>query len=313
MQAMAERDSGSSQGRPSEEVLEEPEWTQQYASLSVELPARYRDWLSACLLELGFAAFEEKVSARGTSVVIYDRSRARLGDVERVLCRRAREHSPPLDLRIALGQLGSGWALGWTAHLTPVQLTPSLTAIPQLPTGPRQPSQLFLKPAFAFGFGEHDSTRLVAAWLEQKARERPGCSVLDVGCGTGVLSLVALASGAGRVLGLDTSRDALDAARSNLELNQLEGATFADTPLSQISERFDRVVANIEATILVSLAPSLVPRLGPGGQVALAGFIAEQMDAIVLAYRAAGVELELAARHGAWCLLAGCAGPTSSG
>jgi ribosomal protein L11 methyltransferase len=276
-----------------------------YCSLSIELPREHVRWLSARLLELGFSAFEEKPSPSGACILIYATDERRLCDVQAALAQSADAHGPRVELAFELGRAGSDWALLWTSHLEPVQLTPSLMLFPHPPTEPPRPGQLFLRPAFAFGFGEHASTRLVAGWLERACRARTECSVLDVGCGTGVLALVAKVSGAGRVLGLDTSAAALEAARANAELNQLAGATFSDAPLSELTELFDRIVANIEAGVLFELAEGIAARLKPEGQVALSGFIEEQVDALVRRYRAVGLELALGAREGTWCLLVG--------
>jgi ribosomal protein L11 methyltransferase len=276
-----------------------------YLSLSIEVPRAHVAWLSARLLELGFSAFEEKPSPGGVRILIYDTDERRLCDVQAALSESSSAHWPRVELAFELERPGSQWALLWTSHLEPVQLTPSLMLFPHAPAEPRRPGQLFVKPAFAFGFGEHASTRLVAGWLEAACRARAECSVLDVGCGTGVLALVALASGAGRVLGLDTSAAAVEAARDNVELNQLGGATFTAQPLSELTEVFDPIVANIEAGVLSELADGIAARLKPGGQVALAGFIEEQVDGLMRRYRAAGLELALGAREGAWCLLVG--------
>jgi ribosomal protein L11 methyltransferase len=163
-----------------------------------------------------------------------------------------------------------------------------------------------LKPAFAFGFGEHPTTRLIATWLELWCRARAGASVLDVGCGTGVLALVAARSGAGRVVGVDSSRPAIDAARSNASLNGLEaGVTFSEQGADALAGEFDCVVANIEANVLEAACSAIAGALAPLGELALAGFIEEQEAALITRYGAAGVALARVAQEGDWCLLAG--------
>lgn len=277
--------------------------TRQY-SLSIRLPRRDAAWLATELGALGFQAFEERRAAPGVCVIVYDSDEARLKRTRAALERRGRQHTPPVELACAIAPLEAGWEVAWTAHLEPVQLTPALRLLPHAPSGPRQPGELYLEPAFAFGFGEHASTRVAARWLEQTCRARGG-SVLDVGCGTGVLALVALASGASTVVGLDTSPQAVAAARANLALNGRTGATFSTEPLSALSEVFDCVVANIEAHVLDALAPELVAHLAPGGELGLAGFIEEQCSALIERYASHGVRLAVGAREEAWCLLHG--------
>jgi ribosomal protein L11 methyltransferase len=276
-----------------------------YFSLKIELRREQLAWLSARLLELGFPAYEEQAGARGLVLVIYDPSRARLELVERQLAQTARGRSPGAPLSFELSRADMSWALEWTRHLVPVQLTPRLMLFPYAPAGMPGENELYLTPAFAFGFGEHPTTRLIASWLEQACRERPGCSVLDVGCGTGVLALVARASGAGRVVGLDISPSAVCAARANAALNQMSEISFLQAPVTGAGGSFDVVVANIEANVLLEMREGVAGSVSSAGALALAGLIDEQCDAVISGYAAAGVPLGVAARIDDWCLLVG--------
>jgi ribosomal protein L11 methyltransferase len=262
---------------------------QAYWSLSIELLPEHRAWLSARLLELGFAAFEEQSRPHCAIIIIYDQSAERLREVEAALQGQVARAWPKSAFAFSLGQPGEDWALLWTEHLRPVRLTPSLTLYPDASEAAPGPGQLHLLPAFAFGFGEHASTRLIASWLEARCRAHPGSSVLDVGCGTGVLALVACLSGAGWVLGVDISQPAVQASRANAELN----------------ERFGCVVANIEAGVLTAESAGIVRAVSETGELALAGFIAEQVPELRERYRAEGVELRHQASEGDWCLLVG--------
>lgn len=267
------------------------------------MPVREVSWLTARLHELGFDAFEERSLAGGRCLVIYDHSAAVLERVQRELAFCAREREPELRLQFELSEPDPSWSSKWTEHLVPVQLTATLSLIPSAAPAELEPGNLYLAPAFAFGFGEHASTRLIASWLEGYCRASPGASVLDVGSGTGVLSLVAKRNGAGRVLGLDTSEAALEAARSNALSNRISGVEFASVPLAEIAERFDCVVANIEAPVLSALGAALCEKLNPAGALALTGFIAEQVAPLQRCFGELGLALECAEREGDWCLL----------
>ena len=275
-----------------------------YWSLSIELLPEHRAWLSARLLELGFAAFEEQSRARRAIIIIYHQSAERLREVQATLQGDAAGALRDPALAFSLGQPGGEWALRWTEHLQPVRLTPSLMLYPESSEGAPGPGRLHLLPAFAFGFGEHASTRLMATWLESRCRAHPDGSVLDVGCGTGVLALVACLSGAGRVLGVDISEPAVQAARANAELNRLS-AVFQQGSAGELSEHFECVVANIEAGVLSQESAGIVRALSETGELALAGFIQEQVPGLLEHYRNAGVELRQQAREGDWCLLVG--------
>jgi len=277
---------------------------QQYFRLRLELSRGERDWLAAELERLGFPAFEEGARAARTWLLVYDEDRERLASLERALRASAAARRPAIELGASLQLAPSDWALRWTRFLEPVQLTPTLTLHPSAPPERPAAGALYLAPAFAFGFGEHASTRLAAAWVEERCRARPGCSLLDVGCGTGVLALVACKSGAGRALGVDTSEPAVLAARANAAANAL-AASFAQQSAGDLDERFDYVVANIEAPVLLAASSGIARCCGATTELALAGFIEEQLEELVQCYRTLGLVLRPEAREGDWCLLSG--------
>lgn len=274
---------------------------ERYWSLAVQIAIERVEQLGALLLQLGFSAFEERASPGGARVLVYAESEERLREVARELLAK----EPQLGaLSCEIAELGSDWQLAWTQHLAPVQLTAELRVVPGAPRAAPDPRELYLEPAFAFGFGEHPSTRLIAGWVERACHRRRGASLLDVGSGTGVLALVAARSGAARVLGVDTSLWAVQAAARNAARNRASNATFVHGSIAQVETVFDLVVANIEALVLIELCRDIARRVAPAGALALSGLIAEQVDDVVRAYAGAGVPLTARAREGDWCLLA---------
>jgi ribosomal protein L11 methyltransferase len=269
-------------------------------SLSVRVARERVEQLGAHLLQLGFSAFEEQGAPGGARLLVYSEREQRLRDVARELSRAADLGAVSCEI----AELGTEWQLAWTRHLEPVELTANIRLVPGAPGGAPEPNVLYLEPAFAFGFGEHASTRLIAAWLEAACRQRPGASVLDAGTGTGVLAFVAARSGAARVIGIDTSLQALQAAGRNAVLNHISNVHFVHASVAAIDGCFDIVAANIEATVLLALRGALAERVTSGGGLALSGLIEEQADDVIVAYAEAGVHLERVAREGEWCLLA---------
>jgi ribosomal protein L11 methyltransferase len=278
----------------------EPCW-----SLSIEIGRRYLSALVARLRELGFPSIEERPAPLGACVVVYASSQGALEALRDALSSSLPSLGLlPGQLRWRIAEVPPDWALEWTRHLGPVALTSTITLFPHRPEAATRAGELYLEPAFAFGFGEHPSTCLAARWLETSCRAKPGVSVLDVGCGTGVLALVARLAGAGSVLGIDVAEPAILAARANAALNVLD-VTFRRSGIAEVAGAFERVVANIEAGVLCELASDIVSRVAPGGELGLAGFIDEQCEGVVRCFASAGLELALRDTLEDWCLLAG--------
>jgi ribosomal protein L11 methyltransferase len=164
-----------------------------------------------------------------------------------------------------------------------------------------------LEPGRAFGTGLHETTSLVAEVLGSLRAELRGATVLDVGCGSGILSVVALALGAEAARAIDVDPDATAVTRENAERNGMSACLEADeTPLDDVAGSYPVVVANIEATTLVRMAPGLTARVAPGGVLVLSGILAqdvapEQVPNVLRAY--AGLSFEERRQKGEWVAL----------
>ena len=159
---------------------------------------------------------------------------------------------------------------------------------------------IVLDPGAAFGTGSHPTTRLVLAWLERHVRT--GDTVLDYGCGSGILAIAAMKLGAARAVATDIDPLALQAARYNSQRNAV--ALEVMDARSAIPGAMRVTVANILANPLRMLAPILASHTEPGGSIALSGILEEQAAEVALAY-APWAALEVEAREAGWVLLAG--------
>ena len=145
----------------------------------------------------------------------------------------------------------------------------------------------------------HATTRLCLAELE--ARVAPGGRVVDVGCGSGVLSVAAALLGAGVVEAIDIDREAVRATEGNVVRNGVQRVVRSSLiPVEEIAGSASLVVANIGAATLVALAESLMAIVEPGGTVVLSGVLDEQVPAVRTAYEAFGAVWSGGAADGEW-------------
>jgi ribosomal protein L11 methyltransferase len=251
----------------------------------------------------------------GTAAIVYG-SESALTALQAQLAATAPARA---GLRMQLSPVDETWRTAWVEHLQPVQLTPSVTLVPatagvgDCSTGQTDGAafgrSLVLLPALAFGFGEHPSTRLAACWVESAVRARRG-RLLDVGCGTGVLSLVAALSGAEVAVGIDIEAEAVAVAQRNAELNALsEYCHFkvcaAEELPTHVHDGFNTVVCNLEAHWLCQAAAAVAHFIGPKTQLGITGLLAEQEAQVTEAYAAHGLALTVAGSEDDWVLLVG--------
>ncbi|MGD8999428.1 MAG: 50S ribosomal protein L11 methyltransferase [Granulosicoccaceae bacterium] len=193
------------------------------------------------------------------------------------------------------------WRRAWMDRFQPMCFGERVWIVPSWCEAPEPDAvNIALDPGMAFGTGTHPTTALCLEWLDG-ARVQ-GKRVLDYGCGSGILAIAAAKLGAAEVWAIDNDPQALLATRDNAEHNAvtLHTGLPKDTP----QEPFDIVIANILAGPLVELAPVLMARLGPAGQLVLSGLLPEQADAIAHAYAPRCVLDQQVERDG-WMRLSG--------
>jgi len=159
-----------------------------------------------------------------------------------------------------------------------------------------------LDPGLAFGSGTHPTTALCLAWLD--GLELQGKSVLDFGCGSGILALAALKLGAARAIGVDNDPQALIATRDNAGRNGVAEKLQVFMPEDEPPARYPVVVANILAVALDALAELLAARVETGGVIALSGILDGQDTELLLRY-APWFEQLAVAREGDWVRITG--------
>lgn len=193
------------------------------------------------------------------------------------------------------------WVQLTQSQFDPIRVSDRLWIVPSWHETPDPGAiNLILDPGMAFGTGSHPTTRLCLEWLERNVAA--GDSVLDYGCGSGILAIAAARLGAAQVAGVDIDPQAVEAARANAERNGVI-AHFADSAVPVAGE-YDLVVANILSNPLRVLAPAICAHVRPGGRLALSGILREQADEIIALY-AQWLPLTVADTREDWVCLSG--------
>ncbi len=201
------------------------------------------------------------------------------------------------------------WVRLTQSQFAPIHIGKNIWVVPSWHEAP-DPDALILEldPGLAFGTGSHPTTRLCMEWLE--AHPAPGKTVLDYGCGSGILAMVAKKMGAGDVAGVDIDPQAIESARDNATRNNCEIDFYLPDSFAVADKahhatgRFDIVVANILSSPLKLMAPMLAGRVAPGGELILSGVLARQAEEVAEAY-APFIKMGVWAEQDGWVALHG--------
>lgn len=292
-----------------------------YRELVVELAREHAEALSDALLELGALSVSvedadadtpDEQPLFGEPGLVPDRT---AWQHSRVVALLAADHEPAVLLAAAANEIGiaeapafivreveeQDWVRLTQSQFEPIPIGERIWVVPSWHDAP-DPDALILEldPGLAFGTGSHPTTRLCMEWLEQSVK--PGQSVLDYGCGSGILAILAKKCGANPVIGIDIDPQAVESARQNSERNRAE-VTYG-LPDACPDAEFDIVVANILSNPLKLMASMLASKVKPGGRIALSGVLARQADEVAAVY-ARYVDISVWREHEGWVCLAG--------
>jgi len=202
------------------------------------------------------------------------------------------------------------WVERYQAGLQPVRLSSRFTVLPGGHGGPFPGTiAVHLVPGRAFGTGEHPTTRLCAKLLESSVQ--PGERWLDLGCGSGILAVVAARLGAGSVIGIDIDPEAIEVARETLAANGLADAVeLCACGIEELSAAaFDGIVANVSEALFVQRAGELAGRVRPGGALLASGFLDGDRDEVERALERAGWTVDRRRVELPWAALGARRGP----
>jgi ribosomal protein L11 methyltransferase len=296
-------------------------WTE----VVIEIAREHAEALSDALMEAGALSVSVEDADEGTAdekplfgepgmtptEAAWDRSRVvALTDVDADQAVIVAEAAAAIGLPAAPGFTtravdDADWVRLTQSQFEPIHIGKNIWVVPSWHDAP-DPSALVLEldPGLAFGTGSHPTTRLCMEWLE--AHPVRG-SVLDYGCGSGILAMVAKKLGAADVAGVDIDPQAIESARANAERNTCSIEFYVPDEFAasgHAQQRYDTVVANILSSPLKLMAPMLSGRVAPGGSLVLSGVLERQADEVAAAY-APFIKLGVWAEQDGWVALHG--------
>ncbi len=242
--------------------------------------------------------------------------RETIGEVERSLAQLA-----ALDTEGAFGRLELAFsnvdeedcANNWKQYFKPLTVGEKILILPEWETLEKETDRtvFVINPGMSFGTGSHHTTRLCLERLEKYIK--PGMNVLDLGCGSGILSQVALLLGAESATAVDIDPNAAKIARENAERNGISEERYRifagnvledETLVKNLSDRkYDLVLANIVADVIIALAPQIPTYLKEEGVYITSGIITDRGDEVLAAYKTLGMTLENKSQSGDWLAL----------
>lgn len=194
------------------------------------------------------------------------------------------------------------WSTEWRSQIRSVQVGRLWVGPPwEKPNAPTDKVCLFIEPKMAFGTGDHPTTSLCLAAVDDFMAAHPGVDMLDVGTGTGVLAFAAKKLGAQRVVGVDNDTMSVQLAKECAEENGIAGVELSTKTLHGIDGQFELVLANILANTLVELAPLIAPKVKQ--RLVLAGTLVHQRDEVTAAFVAQGLTPAGTVTQGEWIRL----------
>ena len=272
-------------------------WIQLRLNADEETAEKYSDWLTA-----SGAQAVTFIDAQDTPIyeplpgdeVIYWSSTVVMGlydasfDMDKVLNYLKGIHPDKQAMRYKLEQLeDKDWEREWMDNFHPMKFGERLWICPSWREVPDPDAvNVMLDPGLAFGTGTHPTTALCLTWLD--GLDLKGKTVVDFGCGSGILSLAALKLGAKKVIGIDIDPQALQASLENAKRNQVEDRLELYLPKDQPQLTADVVVANILAGPLRELAPTIIEFVDENALLSLSGILENQAE-------------ELQKIYGNWC------------
>lgn len=306
-------------------------WTE----IVIEVARSHAEALSDALMEAGALSVSVEDADEGTAAeqplfgepgmepkeAAWERSRVvALSDVDvdhdAIVIAAALASGLPQTPTYTLRSVGEqDWVRLTQSQFAPIHIGKNIWVVPSWHDAPDENGLILeLDPGLAFGTGSHPTTRLCMEWLEVHLGEHSAETVLDYGCGSGILAMVAKKLGAANVIGVDIDPQAIVSASDNSARNQCQIDYYLpdDFVKHAGSNSFDIVVANILSGPLKLMSSMLCARVASGGSLTLSGVLADQAQDVIAAY-APWIQLTIWREQDGWVALSGYRPLTSAG
>lgn len=268
---------------------------QSWHCLELEVPQALVDDLSTLCFEMGSCGLEVDESGAQTLLRVYFTVECPMADVRAAIADFLSNN--------ALGQVAVGdsqveeedWESEWRNFFRPVWATPNIVVHPSwIPVDPGESIAVIIDPKMAFGTGGHESTQLCLQALERYMK--PNFECLDLGAGSGILSIVAAKMGAAAVLALDIDPVAVENAEENLRRNDIAvdrvDLRVGSVESIDVERQFELIVANIQSHILEPMLADLHALLAPGARIIFSGLLVKEREAFCAAVEEVGLHTE---------------------
>lgn len=288
-----------------------------FGNTQIEDEAEFEDFLESNKKYWDYVDDELLEAKKGeTRVIIYiennESATDSINSVNAMLADMRSENRPEWgSLRTETDGLNEeDWANNWKAYFKPIPVGKKILIQPEWEAYKGETDRIVftVNPGLTFGTGTHNSTKLCIAALEDAIK--PGCSMIDIGCGSGILSIISLMLGAGEATALDIDPNSVHVAYENARMNNVDeskyrvlaGDILTDKELfSTISDtKYDVVAANIVADVIIALLPTVKAIIAEGGTFVCSGIINERLSDVLSAMEKENVKVNRTETDGEW-------------
>ena len=275
-----------------------------YHQFTIAVPDIFKDQLISKLMDLGSLGIIDN----DTSIVAYfpdttspDMIKNELSLIQALIKKPSERVLLSVDYTVLPE---ADWNESWKKGFTSIDVGERFAILPpwEHHVGSRIP--LIIDPGMAFGTGHHETTRSCLVLMERYVGAVKTKRFLDLGTGTGLLAIAALAMGFRSVVGVDTDPLAIEASRRNIALNSAERIELFEGGIDRCADEFNMITANLISGTLVQLAGEIASHLVPAGFVIMSGILKEQVDEVVSAAENSGLSCIERLYDGKWVSLA---------